>query len=71
MHQLAVWTLLEETGLGASLQHYNPLIDNRVRRRWNLPESWRLIARLPFGAPLEAPSEKTSEPLEKRVRIFR
>ncbi|WP_418450281.1 nitroreductase family protein [Alistipes sp.] len=71
MHQLAVWTLLEETGLGASLQHYNPLIDNRVRRRWDLPESWRLIAQMPFGTPLEAPSEKTSEPLEKRIRIFR
>lgn len=25
MHQLAVWTMLEDAGMGASLQHYNPL----------------------------------------------
>ena len=27
MHQFAIWTMLEDAGLGASLQHYNPLID--------------------------------------------
>ena len=27
MHQLAMWTMLEDVGFGASLQHYNPLID--------------------------------------------
>lgn len=37
MHQLAVWTMLEDAGLGASLQHYNPLIDDEVRKRWSLP----------------------------------
>jgi len=26
MHQLAIWTMLEDAGLGVSLQHYNPLI---------------------------------------------
>ena len=37
MHQLAMWTMLEDVGFGASLQHYNPLIDEEVRRTWNLP----------------------------------
>lgn len=37
MHQLAVWTMLEDAGFGASLQHYNPLIDNEVREHWGLP----------------------------------
>ena len=32
MHQFAIWTMLEDMGLGASLQHYNPLIDDEVRR---------------------------------------
>lgn len=36
MHQLAVWTMLEDMGLGASLQHYNPLIDEAVRSAWSL-----------------------------------
>ena len=30
MHQLAIWTMLEDAGLGVSLQHYNPLIDETV-----------------------------------------
>ena len=38
MHQLAIWVMLEDVGFGASLQHYNPLIDEEVRRAWNLPE---------------------------------
>lgn len=63
MHQLAVWTMLEEAGMGASLQHYNPLIDRRVRQQWQLPESWRLIAQMPFGKALDTPAEKISEPV--------
>ena len=47
MHQLAVWTMLEDAGFGASLQHYNPLIDKEVRERWDLPAAWRLIAQMP------------------------
>lgn len=43
MHQFAIWTMLEDVGLGASLQHYNPLIDQRVSQEWNLPATWKLI----------------------------
>lgn len=71
MHQLAVWTMLEDAGFGASLQHYNPLIDRDVRERWGLPGSWRLIAQMPFGLPARKPQEKSFEPLEERIRIFK
>lgn len=71
MHQLAIWTLLEDAGFGATLQHYNPLIDNKVREKWGLPETWQLIAQMPFGTPAAAPGEKTFEPMETRVRIFK
>lgn len=71
MHQLAVWTMLEDAGLGASLQHYNPLIDDEVRRTWKLPEHWSLVAQMPFGLPTQAPGEKTHQPLEERLRIFK
>lgn len=70
MHQLAVWTLLEDAGLGASLQHYNPLIDEEVRRTWSLPESWNLIAEMPFGLPVGEPGEKEYKPLADRVKVF-
>lgn len=71
MHQLAVWTMLEDAGLGASLQHYNPLIDDEVRSTWNLPSDWQLIAQMPFGAPVAEPGEKKFNGLTERVRIFR
>lgn len=71
MHQIAVWTLLEEAGFGASLQHYNPLIDRDIRDQWNLPASWKLVAQMPFGLPAGVPAEKSYEPLEARIRIFK
>lgn len=71
MHQLVVWTLLEDAGLGASLQHYNPLIDDEVRREWHLPEHWHLIAEMPFGTPVGEPGGKEFQPLEERVKVFK
>ena len=71
MHQLVVWTLLESAGLGASLQHYNPLIDEKVRKNWNFPPDWELISQMPFGKPLEIPEKKEMQPVEGRVKIFK
>lgn len=71
MHQLTLWTMLEYAGFGASLQHYNPLIDKDVRAEWRLPGEWRLVAQMPFGLPAAAPAEKTFEPVEARMRVFR
>lgn len=71
MHQLAVWTMLEDAGFGASLQHYNPLIDDEVRQTWQLPEEWRLIAQMPFGIPVQEPGNKVFQPLDTRVKVFR
>lgn len=71
MHQLAIWTMLEDVGLGASLQHYNPLIDEEVRHTWQLPASWHLIAEMPFGLPVHEPGDKEFKPLSERVKVFR
>lgn len=71
MHQLAVWTMLEDAGFGASLQHYNPLIDEEVIATWKLPATWELIAQMPFGLPLEPPQKKEYKPLCDRVRVFK
>ncbi|ARP95080.1 nitroreductase family protein [Bordetella genomosp. 13] len=54
MAQLSVWSALANEGVGASLQHYNPLIDAAVAREWNIPSSWKLRAQMPFGSN-EAP----------------
>ncbi|WP_018701898.1 nitroreductase family protein [Anaeromusa acidaminophila] len=69
MLQFVVWTALEEAGFGASLQHYGSLIEDEVRQRWSLPESWSLIAQMPFGKPSAQPNEKEFQPLDGRVRF--
>lgn len=47
--QATVWTAFALEGLGASLQHYQPLIDEGVRKEWNLPETWSKSLFLPSG----------------------
>lgn len=59
MAQLAVWTALADEGIGASLQHYNPISDAGAAKAFNVPASWKLRAQMPFGSN-EAPfGEKT------------
>jgi Predicted oxidoreductase related to nitroreductase len=71
MHQLAIWTMLEEAGFGASLQHYNPLIDGDVAKEWDLPSTWKLVAEMPFGIPTQGPGEKEFKPLDERIKVFK
>ncbi|WP_446715455.1 nitroreductase family protein [Bacillus sp. T2.9-1] len=71
MHQLVIWTALEEVGYGASLQHYNPLIDETVQAEWKIPSTWKLVAQMPFGKPTAEPGEKEFKPLEDRVKLFK
>ncbi|SMB87424.1 hypothetical protein SAMN05660772_00960 [Pasteurella testudinis DSM 23072] len=68
--QYAVWLALAEAGLGATLQHYNPIIDEEVAKTWDIPASWKLRAQMPFGS-IEAPAgEKTYIDDEQRFKIF-
>lgn len=71
MNQFALWTALETAGYGASLQHYNELIEDTVKKEWELPASWKLIAQMPFGKPTVQPDEKEFKPLEERVKVFK
>ncbi len=71
MLQSNVWMMLESAGFGASLQHYNPLIDEQVRKTWNIPANWKLLAEMPFGKPLGEPDAKTFLPVEDRLRIYK
>ncbi|GGF84897.1 nitroreductase [Paenibacillus albidus] len=69
--QFVVWTALAEEGLGASLQHYNPLIDDEVRSAWGIPAEWKLIAQMPFGKTAAPAGEKEFQPIEERVKVFK
>jgi len=71
MAQFAVWTALAEAGIGASLQHYMPLIDQAVAKEWNVPASWLLRAQMPFGSNEQPLPEKTFIDDAQRFRVVR
>ncbi|GAY72527.1 nitroreductase family protein [Lentilactobacillus kosonis] len=56
--QYSVWTSLAENGIGANVQHYNPLIDDLVKEAFNIPDGWRLRAQLDFGSIEAGAGEK-------------
>ena len=70
MAQFAVWTALADVGIGASLQHYSPLIDAEVAATWNIDPAWKMRSQMPFGSN-EAPfSEKTFIDDAIRFKVF-
>lgn len=71
MHQFNIWTALEEVGFGASLQHYNPLVDKAFEAAFGINENWLLRGQMPFGVPVGEPDEKQFQPLDERVLVCR
>ncbi|TCB47809.1 nitroreductase family protein [Acinetobacter terrestris] len=68
--QFAVWTALAEQRIGASLQHYHPVIDEEVAETFDIPKNWKLRAQLVFGS-IEAPAgEKTFMDDNERFKKF-
>lgn len=68
--QFAVWTALAEAGIGASLQHYNPVVDDAAQKEWDIPASWKLRAQMPFGSN-EAPiGDKPFMDDAQRFRVY-
>ncbi|WP_352408140.1 nitroreductase family protein [Acetoanaerobium noterae] len=70
MLQYVIWTSLAVEGLGASLQHYNELIEEDVAKEWNIPSGWKLVAQMPFGKPVAGAGEKEFLPLDERVKTY-
>jgi predicted oxidoreductase (fatty acid repression mutant protein) len=56
--QLNTWVALANNNIGASLQHYNPLIDEEVAKAFDIPENWTLRAQMPFGEILSPAGDK-------------
>ncbi len=71
MAQLALWTQFADLNLGASLQHYNPIIDEMIIKTWQIPRSWKLIAQMPVGSISKPAEERTYLPIADRVLIYK
>ncbi len=70
MLQYVVWTSFVLEGLGASLQHYNEIIEEAIREEFDIPKEWKMIAQMPFGKPLADPAEKEFSPLDEKFRVL-
>lgn len=65
-----VWNALAERGIGANLQHYNPLIDKAVQAQWNVPPYWTLVSQMVCGAIDEAPGPIEKISGKERVLVY-
>ncbi len=70
MLQYMIWTTLAEKNIGASLQHYTPLVDEMVQKEFMAPKNWELIAQMPFGGIEQPAQAKTFEPISNRLKIL-
>ncbi len=68
--QYVVWTSLAVEGMGASLQHYHPLINEWVSQKTGVPASWKLTAQMPFGVPTAPAGPKEFSPLDGRFKVM-
>lgn len=71
MLQISLWAALRERGIGANIQHYDPVIDEAVRELLDVPASWALRAQMPFGGIVDRPKPKEGEDVSLRVRVCR
>ena len=70
MLQYMVWLALSENKIGATVQHYSPLIEEDIKTQFNLPDDWHLVSQMPFGSIEATPCIKKINPIDTRVKIF-
>lgn len=72
-HQFAAWLTLADMGLGASLQHFNigydQGFDKGVRDLFDLPDTYEMVAQMPFGSIESPAASKSSVDPETKVQF--
>lgn len=72
--QYAVWLALAEMDLGASLQHFNvgyeQGFDKATKKMFDLPESYEMLAQMPFGSVEQEAGEKEHIDSDVQVKVF-
>ncbi|KRL04589.1 nitroreductase family protein [Liquorilactobacillus oeni] len=69
--QANTWVALAENGIGANLQHYNPLIDDLVKKAFQIPDNWKLRAQMDFGSIEEAGISKERLPKTEQFKVLK
>lgn len=65
----SVWLAATAAGLGANLQHYNPLIDEQFAEAFDIPANWRLRSQLIIGSLEAEAGEKAYVADDIRFRV--
>ncbi|WP_195853402.1 nitroreductase family protein [Aerococcus urinae] len=73
-HQYAAWLTLAELDLGATLQQFNigyeQGFDKSIRQMFDLPDSYAMLAQMPFGS-IETPAgDKDYIDQDEKVRVY-
>jgi len=67
--QFMIWTAFANNGIGASLQHYSPLIDNDLHSSFGVPLHWKPVAQMPYGGIVRPPAAHSVVNLENKILI--
>ena len=67
--QFMIWCTLAEKNIGANIQHYNPLINDTVKKAFNLNKNWELVAQMPFGGINNVPKPHIVENISEKIII--
>ena len=69
--RLNTWVTLANNGIGANLQHYNPIIDDLVREAFDIPANWQLRAQMPFGSIEGGANAKDYMDREQQFKVLK
>ena len=70
MLQFMIWSAFANNNIGASLQHYNPLVNQMVEKTFNIDKNWELVAQMPFGGIKSIPQPHIVENLNEKISIL-
>ncbi|MDU5129770.1 nitroreductase family protein [Atopobium minutum] len=70
MLQSNIWAAFAEKGVGANLQHYNPVIDDKLAELFDVPQGYTLVAQMVFGGIAAVPDDKPADD-GTRVKVVR
>lgn len=72
--QYAIWLALTEMNLGANLQHFNvgyeQGFDKATKEMFGLPQSYEMLAQMPFGSIEQEAGEKEHIDGDVQVKVF-
>lgn len=66
-----MWNMLASYDIGANLQHYNPLIDEKVKEEWQIPSYYQLTAQMVFGGIESMNPAKDKIDIHARMSIYK